>query len=69
MRILKSKIKEIKRRRLSYEVKSIVDTLDNTEEIISIYFPNSIFYKFNNEVIFEKELLNKKLYIDYKKRI
>lgn len=65
MLLINNKIKEIKRKRLSHEVKTIVDTLDNIEEVISIYFPNSIFYKKDNKVIFEKEILNKRLYIDY----
>lgn len=65
MLLISNKIKEIKRKRLSHEVKTIVDTLDNIEEVISIYFPNSIFYKKDNKVIFEKEILNKRLYINY----
>lgn len=65
MLLISNKIKEIKRKRLSHEVKTIVDTLDNLEENISIFFPNSIFYKKDNSVVFEKELLNKTLYINY----
>lgn len=62
---LSNNIKEIKRRRLPVEVKNIVNILENLEEVMSFYFPNSIFYKYNNEVIIEKELLNKKLYLNY----
>lgn len=65
MLLISNKIKEIKRKRLPHEVKSIVDTLDFLEENISIFFPNSIFYKKGKIVIFEKEILNKTLYINY----
>lgn len=65
MRQLKSKIKEIKYKRLPHEVKTFEKVLENVEEVVSLYFPSSIFYKINNMVIFEKELLNHNLYINY----
>ena len=37
MLLINNKIKEIKRKRLSHEVKNVVDTLDNLEENISIF--------------------------------
>lgn len=65
MRNLRKDIKSIKLKRLPIEVKTVISLLDEIEEVDSIYFPNSVFYKYNNIVIFEKENQNKKMYINY----
>lgn len=58
-------IKDLKRRRLKPQEKLLLELLENLEEITNIIFPNSIFYKYNGKIVFEKDIKKDIIIIDY----
>jgi len=58
-------IKEIKLRRLKPQEKSLLKLLEDIKEVKTEIFPDSIFYKYENKVVFEKDNISNTLILDY----